>query len=149
MRIHGHDPHRLARPPLRAALPARAAAVRGTERGSPHGGAVAGRLPPPSPRACGRRRRCRDAEEALAAVAQGSHRRVQEHRPPLPQPQPRPAAGVPPPLLCRPDGATRGAGRALGVLLVAARTPSLDADVKALGFAWKDLCDGYWELAGG
>jgi hypothetical protein len=35
------------------------------------------------------------------------------------------------------------------VLLVAARTPSLDADVKALGFAWKDLCDGYWELAGG
>jgi hypothetical protein len=33
-----------------------------------------------------------------------------------------------------------------GVLLVAARTPSLDADAKALGLDWKDLGDGYWEL---
>jgi hypothetical protein len=36
-----------------------------------------------------------------------------------------------------------------GVLLVAARTPVLDADAKALGLSWKDLGDGYWELTGG
>jgi hypothetical protein len=36
-----------------------------------------------------------------------------------------------------------------GVLVVAARTPSLNADADALGFCWKDLGDGYWELTGG
>ena len=36
-----------------------------------------------------------------------------------------------------------------GVLLVASRTPTLEADVKALGLVWKDLSGGYWELCGG
>jgi hypothetical protein len=36
-----------------------------------------------------------------------------------------------------------------GVLVVAARTPSLDADAEALGLRWKDLGDGYWELTNG
>jgi hypothetical protein len=36
-----------------------------------------------------------------------------------------------------------------GVLLVPARTPSLDADVGSLGLAWHDRGAGYWELKGG
>ena len=36
-----------------------------------------------------------------------------------------------------------------GVLLVASRTPTLEADVKALGLAWEDLGGGYWKLCGG
>ncbi len=36
-----------------------------------------------------------------------------------------------------------------GVLLVPARTPSLDADVQTLGLAWRALGGGYWSLAGG
>jgi hypothetical protein len=36
-----------------------------------------------------------------------------------------------------------------GVLLVAARTPALDADAKAPGLTWHDLGGGYWKLAGG
>jgi hypothetical protein len=36
-----------------------------------------------------------------------------------------------------------------GVLLVASRTPTLEADVKALGLAWEDLGGGYWKLGGG
>src|SRR5262249_25128920 len=36
-----------------------------------------------------------------------------------------------------------------GVLLVPARTRSLDADVKEQGLVWRDLGDGYWELEGG
>jgi hypothetical protein len=36
-----------------------------------------------------------------------------------------------------------------GVLLVASRTPALEADVKALGLAWEDLGGGYWKLCGG
>ncbi|WP_437820162.1 hypothetical protein [Sorangium sp. So ce1078] len=36
-----------------------------------------------------------------------------------------------------------------GVLLVPARTRSLDADVAALGLVWDDLGDGYWRLRGG
>jgi hypothetical protein len=36
-----------------------------------------------------------------------------------------------------------------GVLLVASRTPTLDADVKALGLAWEDLGGGYWKLCSG
>ena len=36
-----------------------------------------------------------------------------------------------------------------GVLLVAARTPSLDADAQALGLTWQDLRGGYWKLVGG
>jgi hypothetical protein len=36
-----------------------------------------------------------------------------------------------------------------GVLVIAARTPSLNADAEALGVGWKDLGDGYWELTGG
>jgi hypothetical protein len=36
-----------------------------------------------------------------------------------------------------------------GVLLVAARLPSLDADVKAMGLTWDDLGDGYLRVHGG
>lgn len=36
-----------------------------------------------------------------------------------------------------------------GVLLVAARTPSLDADAQTLGLRWSSLGDGYWLLDGG
>ncbi len=36
-----------------------------------------------------------------------------------------------------------------GVLLVLARTPSLDADVAGLGLTWHDLGGGYWQLKGG
>ena len=35
------------------------------------------------------------------------------------------------------------------LLLVPERTPSLDADAVAMGLAWKDLGEGYWELTGG
>ena len=37
----------------------------------------------------------------------------------------------------------------VGVLVVPARTPSLDADVAALGLSWNDLGGGYAELMGG
>jgi hypothetical protein len=40
-------------------------------------------------------------------------------------------------------------GELCGALLVPARTPSLDADAKALGLTWHDLEDGYWTLTGG
>jgi hypothetical protein len=36
-----------------------------------------------------------------------------------------------------------------GVLLVPARTPSLDADASSLGLVWLDRGAGYWELTGG
>jgi hypothetical protein len=36
-----------------------------------------------------------------------------------------------------------------GALLVASRTPTLEADTKALGLAWEDLGGGYWKLCGG
>lgn len=36
-----------------------------------------------------------------------------------------------------------------GVLLVAARTPALDADAKTLGLTWQDMGGGYWNLLGG
>jgi hypothetical protein len=36
-----------------------------------------------------------------------------------------------------------------GVLLVAARTPTLEADTKMLGLAWQDLGGGYGKLVGG
>jgi hypothetical protein len=36
-----------------------------------------------------------------------------------------------------------------GVLLVAARTPTLEADTRTLGLAWQDLGGGYWKLSGG
>jgi hypothetical protein len=36
-----------------------------------------------------------------------------------------------------------------GALLVPARTPALLADVDTLGFEWRDLGGGYWELTGG
>lgn len=37
----------------------------------------------------------------------------------------------------------------MGVLIVPARTPALDADVVALGLGWNDLGGGYAELTGG
>ena len=37
----------------------------------------------------------------------------------------------------------------VGVLVVPVRSPSLDADVAALGLSWKDLGGGYAELTGG
>ncbi len=36
-----------------------------------------------------------------------------------------------------------------GVILVHARTPSLEVDAEALGLEWRDLGDGYWQLLGG
>jgi hypothetical protein len=36
-----------------------------------------------------------------------------------------------------------------GVLLVATRTPTLEADTRLLGLAWQDLGGGYWKLCGG
>jgi hypothetical protein len=49
------------------------------------------------------------------------------------------------------DQPARLAARAdlAGVLLVAARTPALEADTKALGLVWEDLGGGYWKLVGG
>jgi hypothetical protein len=35
-----------------------------------------------------------------------------------------------------------------GALLVPSRTPSLDADVSALGLEWQEIGGGYWELSG-
>jgi hypothetical protein len=35
----------------------------------------------------------------------------------------------------------------VGVLIVANRTPTLDADVKLMGLKFQDLQDGYWEIA--
>ncbi|MBK9261362.1 MAG: hypothetical protein IPM54_16355 [Polyangiaceae bacterium] len=37
----------------------------------------------------------------------------------------------------------------IGVLIVPDRTPTLDADVAAMGLEFRDLRDGYWELTGG
>jgi len=38
----------------------------------------------------------------------------------------------------------------LGALLVVpGRTPTLDADAKAMGLTWSDLGSGYWQLKGG
>jgi hypothetical protein len=36
-----------------------------------------------------------------------------------------------------------------GLLVVTARTPTLDADVSAMGLPWEDLTGGYWELRDG
>ena len=46
-----------------------------------------------------------------------------------------------------PDARERG--DLCAVLLVAARTPSLDADVAAMGLTWEDLGDGYHRVKGG
>jgi hypothetical protein len=35
------------------------------------------------------------------------------------------------------------------ILVVPARTPSLDEDVALMGLAWEDLGDGYWRVQGG
>ncbi len=35
------------------------------------------------------------------------------------------------------------------VLVVSARTPSLDADLESMGLAWEDLGSGYWRARGG
>jgi hypothetical protein len=36
-----------------------------------------------------------------------------------------------------------------GLLIVTARTPTLDADASAMELRWNDLMGGYWELRGG
>ncbi len=49
------------------------------------------------------------------------------------------------------DDAQRHARRTdlAAVLIVPARTPSLNADVAAMGLSWEDRSDGYWRVTGG
>jgi hypothetical protein len=49
------------------------------------------------------------------------------------------------------DDRTRPERRAelCAVLVVPGRTPSLNADVAAMGLSWEDLGEGYWRIKGG
>jgi hypothetical protein len=48
-----------------------------------------------------------------------------------------------------PESALQQRDELCGLLIVTARTPTLDTDVRAMGLRWDDLTGGYWELRGG